>query len=101
MRISGNPFKVRLTRGSSESRPKVELTLKSNDQVLTFDLGETDAKQIGNEILGGKCTVECDKKPGFDFSQGLNSIFLSFLSNFYLRRSKCVAFVLTPDGGSD
>ena len=63
MLITGSPFKMRLTRGSDQNRPKVEVSVKSNEEILSFQLGEIECKKIAGELLLGKISINCDKKP--------------------------------------
>ena len=63
MKFTGSPSRVRLTQGSIPSRPKITLTLKVNNDYLTFDLGEVDNDIFAESIMDGQITIEADKKP--------------------------------------
>ena len=63
MKFFGKPTKLRLTKGSSENRPKAQITLKVNDQLLLFNLGETECKTLAEEFLLGKITIDSPEQP--------------------------------------
>ena len=64
MKVKGVVSKLRLTKGSTDSTPKVQLTMKTSDEeLLSFHLGELEVKKLAREYQAGKISVECDKKP--------------------------------------
>ena len=66
MKFFGKPTKIKLTRGAQDNRPKAQVTLKVNDDLMVFNLGEIECKTLADEFLTGKMTVDCASKPKND-----------------------------------
>ena len=63
MKIFGVPHKLRLTKGSTDSRPKCHLDIFSENKTMTFRLGDVETKLLAEELRNGKIQIQCSKLP--------------------------------------